>query len=105
MENLELIDWRMVGSASLWITGLAILLASFGFADYHARGDAVSLREVLRRRGYQVSINVALVLFCLGLMVSTAAWWEAVLWGLLACACGYFTIQAARPGADDEGEQ
>jgi hypothetical protein len=105
MENLDLIDWRMVGSAALWITGLAVILASFGFADYHARGDGVSLREMLRRRGYQISINVALVLFCAGLMVSAGAWWEAVLWGLLACAFAYFTVQAVRAADNEEREQ
>jgi len=37
MNGLELIDWRLVGFASLWIAGLSVVLTALGFADYHAR--------------------------------------------------------------------
>lgn len=100
MENLDLIDWRMVAFASLWITGLAMILAALGFADYHARRGRGGLREVLRRREYQVAIDAALTLFCLGLVGSAEAWWETALWSLLAAAFGYLTVQAVRSGRE-----
>ena len=96
MDNLDLIDWRMVGFASLWILGLSLILSVLGFVDYHARGNKRRFRDELKEPGYQVGINAGLVLFCLGLIGSARAWWESVLWGLLAAAFVYYGIVAFR---------
>jgi hypothetical protein len=98
VQNLDLIDWGMVGFAGLWITGLALIVAALGFADYHAQQQGRGLRKVIQRRGYQITIDAALSLFCLGLMGSAGAWWETTIWGLLAAAFGYLTVQAVRSG-------
>ena len=96
MENLDLIDWRLVGFATLWIVGLAIELSVLGFVDYHAKERGERRRDLLRQPGYQIWINLGLVLFCLGVLGSSRAWWEGLIWGLLAVAFGYYAFQAYR---------
>jgi hypothetical protein len=94
MENLDLIDWRMVGFATLWIVGLAIELSVLGFVDYHAKERGERRRDLLRQPGYQIWINVGLVLFFLGVLGSSRAWWESVIWVVLAVAFAYYAFQA-----------
>jgi len=101
MENLDLIDWRMVGFSSLWIMGLAVILAVLSFADYHAKAKGNRFRDELRTPIYQAWINVGLTLFCLGLLGSSDAWWESVLWGLLAVAFLVFCISSFRAWRKD----
>ena len=96
MENLDLINWKMVGSASLWIIGLAVILAVFGFVDYHAKESGGRFRDHLREPNYQAWVNVGLVLFCLGLLGSAKALWEGILWGILAIAFIGFGISSFR---------
>lgn len=98
MENLDLIDWRMVGFASLWILGLAVLLTVLGFADYHAKVEGRRIRDLLREPGYQAAVNGGLTLFCLGLLGSARAWWEKALWALLAVAFLAYTVGSLRAG-------
>ena len=93
MENLDLIDWRMVGFSSLWILGLSIILTVLGFADYHAKTRKLRFREELRGVGYQRFIYIGLTLFCLGLLGSSSTWWEKVLWGFLALCFTFFAAQ------------
>ena len=93
MENLNLIDWRMVGFSSLWILGLSIILTVLGFVDYHAKTRQRRFREELRGSGYQRFINIGLVLFCLGLLGSSSTWWEKILRGLLALSFTFFAAQ------------
>ena len=96
MENLELIDWGMLGLASLWITGLAVILTALGFADYHAARAGRKFRQEIGRPAYQSAINFGLVLFCLGLIGSSRVWWETVLWAVLAVAFAAYTFRALR---------
>jgi hypothetical protein len=96
VNNLELIDWRLVGFSALWILGLSIILAAFGAADY-AASQAPSharTRDVLRTPGYQAALFSGMLLFCLGLLGSVHTWWEAALWLGLASAFAYQTWQA-----------
>ncbi|MGA2819829.1 MAG: hypothetical protein ABSF61_04125 [Anaerolineales bacterium] len=86
MQNLDLIDWRLVGISSLWILGLAVVLSALGFADYCAAVHHERWRDVLGRSSYQMALNGGLALFSLGMLGSTNAWWERLLWGLLAAA-------------------
>ena len=99
MNNLDLIDWRLVGFSALWIIGLSVLLAAFSFADYVAAQRRLRTREVLGRPGYQAAMYGGLVLFCLGLVGSAHAWWEQMLWAVLAVAFGYQTWAAWRKRA------
>jgi len=92
----------MVGFASLWILGLAVILTALGFADYHAHTGSKRMREVLKEPGYSVAVNTGLALFCLGLLGSSRAWWETVWWASLAVAFMVFTITALRVTHDAE---
>jgi hypothetical protein len=103
MENLDLIDWKMVGFASLWITGLAVILSVLGFVDYHAKERKIRFRQELRRPGYQAWINVGLTLFCIGLLGSSDTWWERILWGLLALAFIWFSVQSFQESRKNNG--
>jgi hypothetical protein len=96
MENLDLIDWRMVGFASLWILGLAALLTALGFADYHAKREGRTLRALLGEPGYQIWMDLGLALFCLGMLGSARAWWETALWAALAAAFAAYGALAVR---------
>jgi hypothetical protein len=96
MENLDLINWKMVSFSSLWIIGLAVILAVFGFVDYHAKVSGSRFRDQLRKPNYQAWVNVGLALFCFGLLGSAKALWEAILWGILAIAFIVFGISSFR---------
>jgi Mn2+/Fe2+ NRAMP family transporter len=96
MDNLALIDWRMVGFAALWIFGLAIVLTAVGFADYRASRESARTADVLRRSGYRAAANAGLTLFCIGLLGSGHVWWELAIWGSLALAFGFFAWEGWR---------
>ena len=106
MENLDLIDWRMVAFGSLWIAGLALVLTAIGFADHEANRQGLRTRDVLRRAGYQTAANAGLALFCLGLLGSAKAWWERAIWILLALSFSYSTWRSWRAarGRSREGD-
>jgi len=86
----------MVGFASLWITGLAIILSALGFADYHAAAGGRKFRQEVKRPAYQAAINFGLVAFGLGQIGSSRAWWETVLWGVLAAVFAGYAIRDLR---------
>lgn len=86
MDTLDLIDWRMLLFASLWISGLALLLTACGFAVYSAHQKGQRACKLLGSPRYQSWINLGLAMFCIGLLGSARAWWEMILWGLLGAA-------------------
>ncbi len=92
MENLDLIDWRMVGFGAMRITGLAVILSALGFADKPAHQEGVRIRDLLKCSGYQMAINRGLTLFCLGLIDFSRNWWETALLALLAGAFAFFAL-------------
>ncbi len=81
--------------------GLAIELSVLGFVDYHAKERGERRRDLLRQPGYQIWINLGLVLFCLGVLGSSRAWWEGLIWGVLAVAFGFYAFQAYRSYRED----
>jgi hypothetical protein len=90
--------------ASLWITGLALILSTLGFADYHAARAGRRIRQELEHPTNQVAIQFGLMLFCLGLAGSMSAWWEKVLWAVLAVAFAGYALVALRAMRRDKGE-
>ena len=105
MENIDLIDWRMVGFASLWIMGLAVILAVLSFADYHSKTKGDRFRDELRKPIYLVWINVGLSLFCLGMLGSSDTLWQSLLWGFLAVVFVVLSICSYKGWRKDRSEK
>ncbi|MBM3128536.1 MAG: hypothetical protein FJ009_07910 [Chloroflexi bacterium] len=72
-----MIDWFSVVAATLWIAGLAFLLALVGFA--RASRDQ-STRQVLARPDFRVATMLGLALFALGMGLSVGNWFERAGW-------------------------
>ncbi len=78
-----MIDVWSVLTNSLWILGLAILLAVLSWAHWGASLEGVRFRTALGRPEARRVVDLGLVLFCAGLAASNRTWWERILWGLL----------------------
>jgi hypothetical protein len=75
-----MIDWYSLFANSLWIVALALALAVISFARWQAYQDDVKLGSVLNRPDWQVPLNIAGVIFCLGLTTTSQKLWEQILW-------------------------
>jgi hypothetical protein len=90
-----MIDWMGVAANSLWLLGLAILLAILSYADWQAHQAGRRLREVLSRPALQFALWSGLTLFCIGAATSGGRWWERILWGALAVMAALKAWRAA----------
>jgi hypothetical protein len=75
-----MIDWFGLVANALWILACAIALATLSHASWVASLQHEKLRKILAIPQYQASINLAGILFCLGLAGTSNKWWEIVLW-------------------------
>lgn len=75
--------WGVIAN-SLWILGLAVLLAVLSWAHWVASAEGNRLRDELKRPQIQQVLDLGLFLFCAGLAATGRSWWERILWGLLA---------------------
>ncbi len=78
-----MIDWWGVFSNTLWVVGLAVLLAAWSMAYYEAQHDDRKVREAFSQTSYSWALTVGLMLFCAGLAATEDRWWARVLWTLL----------------------
>lgn len=88
-----MIHWWGVFWNSLWIVGLAIILAALSMAYYQAGREHVPLRRQLGGSGFLAPLSAGMVLGCLGMLLGSERWWEWGLWGLLTV---YFIVWAVR---------
>ena len=79
-----MINWQSVIFNSLWILGLAVLLAAFSYHYWVAAVSERPLREQLRKPGFLRFMWAALLLVCIGLAGTSQQLWEIVIWGVLA---------------------
>ncbi len=77
--------WGVLGN-SLWILGLAILLAALSWAYWAASTTNVRFRVILTRRSAQQVLALGLVLLCAGLAATSKPRWQQALWLLLTLA-------------------
>ena len=77
-----MIDWYSVAANSLWILGLAVLLATLSYSDWKRSVEKRSLRSVLGEFTPSLCINFGLFLFCSGLLATSTTWWETAGWGI-----------------------
>jgi len=82
--------WGVVAN-SLWILGLAVLLATLSWSHWAASTEKARFRAMLGRPRVQRVLDLGFFLFCAGLAATGRAWWERLLWGLLAAV---FAVQA-----------
>ena len=87
-----MIDWWGIFVNLVWIAGLAICLAALSMSSYHARIAQVRIRHLLGDPAALRSLSVGMMLFCLGLLLSTPSLWQRVVFGLLSVL---FAVQAA----------
>jgi hypothetical protein len=88
-----LIDWFNLFANALWIVGCSIALATLSFASWQAseRGEKLLVR--LRSRSAQFWLNLAVVVFCLGMAGTESRLVFRVIWILLA---GWYLYQTLR---------
>lgn len=79
-----MIDWLNLAANALWICALALALAVLSFASWEAKVGGERLRIVLSRPRWEFTLNLAGVLFCLGLAATSSKIWERALWLVLA---------------------
>jgi hypothetical protein len=83
-----MIDWFYVSWNALWILGLSLELAVLSVAYYQSGERRQKLGEALGGRGYQLCLDLGMVLFCLGLGALTKVDWQRLVWGLLCVGFG-----------------
>ena len=85
-----MIDWLNVFYNSLWILGLAIILAAFSYADWRAHQMGIKLRMQLNASAFQRPLSMGLILVSLSLALLADVWWEQVIWAIFV---GLFAFQ------------
>jgi len=78
-----MINWYNLFANSLWILALALALSVFSFARWEAKAKGVRLKDEINHPKWQISLNLAGVLFCGGLAATTSQNWERILWGVI----------------------
>ncbi len=79
-----MIDWVNLGSNALWIVGLSIALATLSYASWDASNHHEKLRARLKRPGLMMSLNLAGLIFCLGMAATSGSILVVILWLILA---------------------
>jgi hypothetical protein len=93
-----MIDWPNLFFNALWIVGLAIALAAASYASWEASIYKDRLSARLRRTAILGALNLAGLLFALGLAGSSGRLFEKLLWLLLAAIFLFQIVAALRAG-------
>lgn len=78
-----MIDWFNLAANALWILSCTIALATLSHASWTASVRHEKLYKILSLPNYQTSINLAGILFCLGLAGTSQQLWQSLLWLIL----------------------
>ena len=79
-----MINWWWVVSNTLWISGLALLLAAWSYRRCRVSRRGAPGRSEMVRLNLGDFFRLGLLLFCVGLFATSGSWWEKILWGSLA---------------------
>jgi len=82
-KEAKMIDWFNLVMNSFWILGCSIALATLSYASWEASTMKDKFIIRLKQPGYQISLNIAGLLFCIGLAGTSDVVWQQILWGLL----------------------
>ena len=92
-----MIDWVAAALNALWIAGIALILAAFGYHHWLAGETARRLREVLAQPSWKLPFSTGMLLTCLGFACGLAGrWWEKGLWTALAVSYARQLVTAVR---------
>jgi len=91
-----MIDLRTLLGGSLWILGLALILAALSWAYWVAARENVRFRAALSRPGGAWALDGGMMFFCAGLAATARTGWERALWGVLAVVWALLAIGLAR---------
>jgi len=75
-----MIDWYGVLTATLWISGTALLLAGFSYQYWLAGEEKRPLREQLSQPSFLWVFYISMILIGMGLAGSSTRWWETAVW-------------------------
>lgn len=75
-----MIDWPHLLYHTLWILGLATILAAFSQSDWRAAQQGLKLRQVLNRPAFQIPLSLGLTLISLALALLAQTGWERFIW-------------------------
>jgi len=78
------IDWINLGSNALWIAGCGLAFACLSYASWKASIEGAKLKDILQETNIQGMLNLAGVLFAIGLASTSDKWYEIGLWIILA---------------------
>jgi len=78
-----MIDWWGVIANAIWILGCSLALAALSYAYWGAYVCRSRLRMLLRRPKMQLAIDWAGMLFCLGMLLTSASRLAVVGWLIL----------------------
>jgi preprotein translocase subunit SecY len=79
-----MIDVWGVFSNSLWVLGLAVLLAVWSYASYEARRRKIKVRHVTNELSYALALNAGMLLFLVGMATTEHRGWARGLWIVVA---------------------
>jgi putative inorganic carbon (HCO3(-)) transporter len=95
-----MIDWIWVGTSSLWITGLALILAAVSWGDCRRRGARLPLKRAWRAILGDDWSRAGALLVCGGMALGRGGWPERALWIALGLDVAWrwrVARRAARP--------
>ncbi|MFN2172233.1 MAG: hypothetical protein ACK2T4_13960 [Candidatus Promineifilaceae bacterium] len=91
-----MINWQSVIFNSLWIAGLAVLLAAFSYHYWEAAQHGRSLRIQFSRGAFVRLVWLAMLLVSIGLIGTSQQIWEMAIWGGVAILALFSIIALSR---------
>jgi hypothetical protein len=91
-----MIDWYNLAANALWIIGCAIALATLSFASFQAAMTKQKFTAHLKLPGMQIALNLAGMLFSLGLAATDDRLLVQVLWLVFAALFLFQMVAAIR---------
>jgi hypothetical protein len=82
-----MIDWWRLLSNLLWIAGLAIDLAAFSMAYYHAQAARSPLQQELDELAFQIPFCAGTLAVGLGMLFRGESWWQKSFGGVVVVGC------------------
>lgn len=75
-----MVDGYNLAANSMWIFGLALLLAVLGYARWEAITGKSKLKVIIDKSFYQAMVTIAGILFFGGLTATSDHLWKLVFW-------------------------